>query len=96
MSIEIIKFIMEGKKNKIKDEYGKIAKDGGGCGCEVDCYGDDTEEISKNVGYSDERRQEVSEVQYNGFPVEDITLKIIKKGDTKELQINTRIKAIIA
>jgi ubiquinone/menaquinone biosynthesis C-methylase UbiE len=48
---------MEDKKNIIRDKYGEIAQSNSGCGCSC-CGGGGSEEISKQVGYSEEEIQQ--------------------------------------
>ncbi|SRR6056297_3072729 len=51
---------MKDKKNIIKDKYGEIAQNNSGCGCSC-CGGDSNEDISSQVGYSQDEIKEGGE-----------------------------------
>lgn len=66
-------------KNVVKEDYGKIAK--GGCSCNCGC-GTSNEEISKDIGYSDEEINNVPEANLGLGCGNPTALGMIKKGDT--------------
>ena len=73
---------MKDKKDKIKDEYGEIAESGGGCGCGSGCCGDDAEEISKSVGYSDKEREKGADANLGLGCGNPVAISAIQKGNT--------------
>ncbi|MBU1164413.1 arsenite methyltransferase [Patescibacteria group bacterium] len=72
---------MEAKKIKqiIKDKYGKIANSNAGCGCQCRC--NDSEDISKEIGYSQEEINNVPEANLGLGCGNPIAHSRIKEGD---------------
>lgn len=68
-------------KNIVKEAYGKIAKEGKGCGC--DTGGSDAKEFAKGIGYSENELNVIPEGANLGLSCGNPTaLAGLKKGET--------------
>ena len=68
-------------KKIVKDSYSKIAK-GDTCGCSCSCNAQDSVNIAKSIGYSDEEIQMASDANLGLGCGNPIALANIKEGDT--------------
>lgn len=74
---------MNGKiKEVVKKSYGKIAVQGGNCGCSCNCGGStDNETIAKSIGYSDEEISTAREANLGLGCGNPVAIGNIKEGD---------------
>jgi len=71
-------------KEKVKEGYGKIAKQGGGCGCGSSCCGGSrlAQDISKTVGYTETEMENVPEGANLGLGCGNpVAIASLKEGD---------------
>ncbi len=68
-------------KKIVKDSYAKLAKQSSGCGCKCSCTSDNSQSISKSIGYSEEEMGLVPEANMGLGCGNPIAISKIKIGD---------------